>query len=73
MNNEKKKENPYHCGECIKLVWNTEFVNLDCQGRPIHGRCLVSGLNRIRTEQACDAFTMQTDDSLNFYKICNGN
>lgn len=66
---KQKIENEFHCGECIKLVWNTEFANLDCKGMPIHGRCLVTNENRIRTEQSCDAFTMQTDDSQNYYKL----
>ena len=65
----KKIENPYHCGECIKLVWNTKSENLDCKGMPIHGHCPVANENRIRTERSCDAFTPQPDDSQNFYKL----
>ena len=42
---KQKIENEFHCGECIKLVWNTEFANLDCKGMPIHGRCLVTNEN----------------------------
>jgi hypothetical protein len=66
---KKKIENEFHCGECNKLVWNTNFENLDCKGIPIHGYCPVSKQNQIRTEPACSAFTPQTDDSQNYYKL----
>jgi hypothetical protein len=42
------------CGECSILQWNTDFHNLDVNGKPIHGWCKVKNENRIRSWEGCE-------------------